>query len=139
MIPVWPTELPKPQRSGFQKQHQDPRLRRRAETGPPGYRRRFSSAAQFVSLSMSVTRDQVAIFENFHRNETALGTLPFVMPDPLTDGWELLTPDGEPLLAPDDEPVLIAAHWLCLFGESMPAITMRGIRFVITFPVTVMP
>lgn len=139
MIPVWPSELPKPQRSGFQKQLQDPRLRRRAETGPPGYKRRFSSVGEFVSLSIKVTRDQLAVFEKFHNEETALGALPFIMPDPLTDGWPLLAPGGEPLLGPDDEPLLIAAHWLCLFGETMPAVSKPGLQFVVTFPVTVMP
>lgn len=139
MIPIWPPELPKPQRAAFQKQHQDPRIRKRAESGPPGYRRRYSSVGQLVSLGIKVTRDQLAVFENFHQNDTALGSLPFVMPDPITDGWPLLTPDGEALVGPDDEPLLIAAHWLCLFGEAMPAVSKPGLHFVVAFPVTVMP
>ena len=92
-----------------------------------------------VSLSIKITREQLAVFEKFHQEETAHGALPFVMPDPLTDGWPLLTPDGEALLGPDDEPLLIAAHWLVLFGENMPAVSKPGLQFIVTFPVAVMP
>ncbi|MET1410699.1 hypothetical protein ABVF61_00425 [Roseibium sp. HPY-6] len=139
MIPVWPAELPKPQRSSFQKQLQDPRIKKRAETGPPGYKRRFSSVSTLVSLSIKINREQLAVFETFHEVDTQMGALPFLMPDPITDGWPLLAPDGNALLAPDDEPILIAAHWLVLFGENMPAISKPGLQFVVTFPVSVMP
>jgi len=139
MIPVWPAELPKPQRSGFQKQLQDPRVRKRAETGTPGYKRRFSSVGELVSLSIKISREELAIFEKFHREETQFGALPFLMPDPVTDGWPLLAPDGNALLTPDDEPLLIAAHWLVLFGDNMPVTSKPGLQFVVTFPVTVMP
>lgn len=139
MTPVWPTDLPRPFRDGYQGQAQDPRVRRRAETGPRGHRRRFSAIAQIHSLTIDVSRDQKAVFDKFHKEDTSLGTLPFVMPDPLTDGWPLLAPDGQALLAPDDEPILIAAHWLCQFGETMPVETIRGIRFRITFPLEVLP
>jgi len=139
MIPIWPTELPKPQRNPYQAQVQDPRLRRRAESGPPGTRRRFSAAARFVSLSIDVSRAEKAVFDNFLEIETAMGSLPFLMPDPVTDGWNLLDPNGDQLLTPDGDPLLIAAHWLCQFGETMPVETIRGIRFQITFPIAVMP
>ena len=139
MIPVWPTGLPKPQRTSYQSQYQDPRLRRRAETGPSGMSLRYSSAARIVSLSMGVSRDQKAIFDRFFENDVSMGSLPFLMPDPLTDGWPLLAPDGEPMLSPDGERLLIAAYWLCQFGETMPVETIRGIRFQISFPVVVMP
>ena len=139
MIPVWPSELPRPERGPYQGQRQDPRERRRTETGPRGHRRRFSSFARIHSLTIDVTRNQKAIFDRFFDQDTAAGSLPFLMPDPLTDGWPLLAPSGEPLHTPDDQPILISAFWLCQFGETMPVERVLGIRFQITFPLEEMP
>lgn len=139
MIARWPTDLPRPQRSGYQGQVQDPRIRRRSEAGPPGYRRRFSSVARIVTLAIDVSRDEKSVFDRFHQVETAMGSLPFIMPDPTLDGWSLLDTDANPLLTPDGDPLLVSAPWLCLFGDTSPVETIRGIRFQITFPVAVMP
>ncbi len=46
--PVWPSDLPRPERSSYQLQPQDARRKRGFESGPPGYRRRFSAVAQMV-------------------------------------------------------------------------------------------
>ncbi|EFO33896.1 conserved hypothetical protein [Roseibium sp. TrichSKD4] len=135
----WPDDLPKPQRSSYQRQPQDPRLKRRRETGPPSFRRRFSSVAQFYGFSISVDRDQKAVFDQFYHHATLEGTRPFVMPDPTSDGWWLLDSGGERLLTPTGEPLLLSAPWICLFGEQPPNETTRGIRFQISFPIVVMP
>ncbi|MES0879703.1 hypothetical protein [Roseibium sp. SCP14] len=138
MILRWPTELPLPERNGYQRQAQDSRIRRRREAGPPRSRRRFSSVARFVSLTIDVDRNQKAVFDNFYEHDTAEGSLQFIMPDPTTHGWPLLTTTGAALLDPDGEPLLIAAFWLCQFGEQTPAEIIRGIRFQISFPVVVL-
>ncbi|MCV0424672.1 MAG: hypothetical protein K5905_04305 [Roseibium sp.] len=136
----WPSDLPLPERNPYQRQSQDPRISRRREAGPPGSRRRFSSVARFVSLTIDVSRNQKAIFDNFYEGDTAEGSLPFIMPDPTTHDWPLLDPTtGDQLQDPDGNALLIAAHWLCLFGEQTPTETIRGIRFQISFPVAVMP
>lgn len=138
MIPTWPTELPRPNRSGYQRQALDPRLARSTETGPPGYRRRYSAVAETVNLVVQLTRVQRGIFDTFHR-DLGHGSLPFWMPDPTTDGWPLLTGDGVPLLTGDGAPLLIAAQWLCLWGSSMPTETIQGVEFIKSFSVVVMP
>ncbi|WP_102226875.1 hypothetical protein [Acidimangrovimonas sediminis] len=138
-VAVWPSELPKPTRNDWQAQYQDPRLKRTRDTGPPGYRRRWSSVARQVSLAIVVPRSLKQVFDNFHRDATAYGALPFYMPDPTTDGWALLSADGAPILNGSGQPLLLSARWLCLFGDTMPSETVQGIRFKISFPVVVMP
>jgi hypothetical protein len=138
-VAIWPEELPKPERQTFQLTYMEARLKRQGDAGPPAYRRRFSSVAKPVTLSFVGTRSERAIFETFYVKDTAHGALPFYMPDPTTDGWPLLLGDGRPMLTSDGEPILIAARWLCLFGDSLPTIGVLGITFRVTFNVWVMP
>lgn len=138
-VPYWPSDLPRPNRAGYQRQTDDPRLARRAEAGPPAYRRRWSSTTRSVALVIDVSRSQKAIFDDFHDEVTASGSLPFWMPDPTTDGWPVLDAIGAPVLAGDGAPLLLAAQWLCLFGATTPVETLRGVRFQISFGVTVLP
>ena len=137
-VPVWPTDLPKPLRAGYSQERQDTRLRK-ASGGPPGYRRRFSSAARLVTLSIEVTRARKAIFDNFYVVETVHGSKPFQMPDPTTDGVALLSGDYLPILTSEGEPILLSAQWLCLFGEQVPSERLIGGRFEISFSVAVLP
>ncbi|WP_235829853.1 hypothetical protein [Frigidibacter oleivorans] len=137
-IPTWPSELPRPSRAGYQRQALDPRLARSTETGPPGYRRRYSAVAETVELVVTLTRLQRSVFDLFHR-DLGHGSLPFWMPDPTTDGWPMLTADGTPLLTAEGTPMLLSAQWLCLFGSSQPIETVQGVEFVKSFSVVVMP
>lgn len=142
-VPVWPTELPRPECDTWNAQFQDARLKRRSDAGPASFRRRFSSASKSVRLSTVLTRDERAVFDNFFDRATGKGVTPFWMPDPTTDGWALKTGDGAPLLiagGPDDgKPLLLAAQWLCVFGEQMPVETVIGTRFRMSFSVEVLP
>lgn len=138
--PVWPETLPRPERSSWQATHQDARLRRRSDAGPMAYRRRFSSAARPVSLSMIVDRDGKAIFDNFFREEIGGGATLFWLPDPTTDGWPLLMDDGTPLLTDDGTPLLLGETWLVTMGQQLPTETIIGsIEFRISFSIEVMP
>ena len=137
-VATWPASLPRPARNSWQAQQDDGRMRR-SGGGPPGYRRRFSSTARMVSLSINVPRSLKAVFDNFHRDTTAQGTMPFYMPDPTTDGWALLDAQGRPLKDGTGRPILLSARWLCLFGEEHPIETIQGVRFDIAFSVAVMP
>ena len=138
-LPSWPTVLPRPERSGYESRLEDPRLRRATGSGPPGYRRRWSSVARTVRMTIEVPRADRSVFDLFFEDTTAMGSLPFLMPDPTTDGWAALTGGGVPILTEDGSPILLAAQWVCLFGSEMPAVTARGIRFRIAFSVSVMP
>lgn len=139
MIPNWPTDLPRPMRQGYQSSPMEARLKRRAEAGFPGYRRRFSSVAEIVMLTLDVSRNERAIFDKFHRETSKFGSKTFYMPDPTTDGWALLTSEGGQLLASNGAPLLLSARWLCMFGDTQPATTVVGVRFRIAFDVAVMP
>ena len=137
---VWPSELPLPTRDGHAGTWQESRLRRAADGGPPGWRRRFSSAARNVSLVVVLDRAQRQIFDAFWELDTRHGSRPFTMPDPLTEGWPLLDGDGAPMLTGDGEPILLAATWLCLFGDEPPSERIsRALEFDVSFSVWVMP
>jgi hypothetical protein len=136
---TWPSELPRPERDTWQRQPQDPRQKRVSENGPPGYRRKFSSVAKNITLSVILTRSQKQVFDRFYEVDAKHGSLLFNMPDPTTEGWALLSTDGQLLLQSAGVPLLLSGRWLCLFGESAPTETISGIEFQIRFSVTVMP
>ncbi|MBN8294739.1 hypothetical protein JI664_22405 [Rhodobacter sp. NTK016B] len=139
MTEVWPATLPRPERDTWQAQPQEARRKRQPDNGPPAYRRRFSSVARMVSLSVLLTRDEKAVFDHFYHSVCAEGAAQFYLPDPTTDGWELLSSDGETLLTRWDNPVRLSARWLCLWGDTPPAETLLGIEFRKSFSVVVMP
>jgi hypothetical protein len=139
MILTWPSSLPRPERNTWQLTAQDARRKRQSEAGPPSFRRRFSSAARMVSLSMMLDRNQRAIFDLFFHNACAEGTHLFWMPDPSTEGWPLLTSDGLPLLTGAGVPILLGGQWLCSWGAEMPVETVIGREFRKSFSVVVMP
>ena len=141
--PVWPSALPRPERRTWQATPQDARLERRSDAGPTGFRRRFSSASTLVSLSVLLSRNGKAVFDNFYKETTSGGAKLFWMPDPTTDGWAMLDSEGRPILVaggPDDgKPVLLAALWLVTFGKDLPAETIEGVEFRKSFNIVVMP
>ncbi|WP_323036257.1 hypothetical protein [Pararhodobacter sp.] len=113
MIGTWPDTLPRPDRDSWQMTSQDARRKSQPDAGPPRYRRRFSSAARLVTLSVILTRDGKAIFDTFFHDDCADGSLLFTMPDPTTEGWPLLASDGTPILTDDGQPILLGGQWLC--------------------------
>lgn len=137
--PVWPSEMPRPERSSYQMQLQEARRKRGFENGPPGYRRRFSAVAQMVTMSVILSANQRAIFDNFYVDDCSQGASLFWMPDPTRDGWPLLASDGTPLLGPGGVPLLTSGQWLCAWGEPPPIETLQGIEFRKQFQIVVMP
>lgn len=137
--PVWPSELPAPERDTWQASWSDPRRRRQGDAGPDGYRKRFSSIPRQVALSMVLNREEKARFDRFFEDELDFGIGLFTMPDPTTDGWPVLTADGQPLLMEDGTPITMAQTWLCQWGAEMPVETIQGREFRIRFAVEVLP
>lgn len=138
--PVWPTDLPRPERDSYQLQPQDARRKRSFETGPPGYRRRFSAVAKLVSLSLILSAHHRALFDAFYEADCAQGASLFWMPDPTRAGWPLLATDGTPLLGPGGVPLLIASRWLCAWGDAPPIETsVEQVKWRKQFQVVVMP
>ncbi|MER8762897.1 hypothetical protein [Mesorhizobium sp. M0968] len=109
------------------------------DAGPPNVRRRFSAVASSVSFSTQLDRSQLARFDRFYDEETKQGTLPFLLSDPGTDGWPLLSDDGTPLLTDEGVPILMAETWLCLFGQQLPVVAAMDMIWKVTFQVVVMP
>lgn len=140
MILNWPEALPPPQRDSWQLAPQDARRKRQSEAGPPAYRRRFSSVARVVGMSLILTRDQRAIFDRFFHDDCAEGAAHFYMPDPTTEGWRMQTASGVTLLAGDGQPILLGARWLCAWGDDPPTETIvQQVKFQKSFSVVVMP
>lgn len=137
-IPSWP-ELPLPTQAGYGFQPEDPRTKRTREAGPPGYRPRYSSVATTMRLGLDLDRNQREIFWDFYRKDCKNGSTTFTMADPITDNWPLLSIDGKPLLNEAGRPLLLAKRLLCLWGDEVPSETLEGLRFKLTFAISIMP
>lgn len=139
MIATWPSELPRPDREGWQLRRQDGRQKRQSDAGPPTWRRRFSSVAQIVNMQLLLDRNQREIFDRFYIEDLSEGTGLFWMPDPTTDGWPILDDAGRPVLDDAGEPLLMSARWLCSFGDSTPVETIVGLHFRKQIEIVVLP
>ena len=139
MIATWPPSLPHPERETWQQQPQESRRKRQSDAGPPGYRRRFSSVARMVTLSVVLTHGQRAVFDKFYLEICKHGTIRFWMPDPSTDGWPLTTEAGVQLTTETGEPLTRAERWLCAWGDQLPTETVLGREFRKSFNVVVLP
>ena len=81
MILDWPATLPRPERESWQVQPMEARRRRTSETGPPAYRRRFSSVPKTVTMSLILSRSLREVFDRFFEIDCAQGSLLFRMAD----------------------------------------------------------
>lgn len=139
MLPFYPTDLPPPLRQGYQVARGDSRFSFTTDAGPPLVRSRFSAVVDVVSWSTQLDRAQLGRFERFYFEETRKGAKPFLMPDPGTDGWGLLTDEGEPLLTDGGVPILLAETWIVSFGLRLPTIQPHDIYWTVSFDLTVYP
>lgn len=140
MILDWPPTLPRPERESWQVQPMEARRRRTSETGPPAYRRRFSSVPKTVTMSLILSRSLREVFDRFFEIDCAQGSLLFRMPAPTTHGWAVLTDGGLPVLTAGGAPLLLSQIWLCAWGDQPPAETFLGqVEFRKSFTLVVMP
>jgi len=139
MIPEWPEDLPCPSRVGYSLSFGDGRIKKEAEGGPPGYRRRYSLTPKTATMTVVMTRDQYALFEAFFDETLKAGSLPFTMVDVLKDGVPALDEFDVPILDGEGNPVLIAATNLCLFGDGLPQVVAMSRRVKVTFSLVQMP
>jgi len=139
MIAHWPSRLPGALRSDFGRSFIDTRVAKKAETGPPGYRKRYSLMAMRYQIAIAVTQDQLQVFDNFYINTLNNGSLPFTMDQPELIGAFLLDEDGDPVLDDDDQPILLDIEALFLFGDEPPQTVPHGIGFKINFDLVKMP
>lgn len=139
-VPSWPTELPqRVLRDGYSEKLRDGRMFSRTQSGPGKVRRRYSSAVLPVAAAIIVTYAQKARLERFWTEETAYGSLPFIMPDQTHDGLPLLDGGGLPILDGGGLPILVTANWLARFAQEAPQITPWGLQFMAAFQLEVLP
>lgn len=138
-LPSYPSELPRPNRDGYKVARGDGRTIGRTDAGPPIRRRRFSAVPKTVSFVTDLTQSQKARFDRFYDEDTAEGTLPFLLPDWAVHGTPLLTAGGAPLLTAGGVPLLISRIWLCVFGDQLPVETPRGVEWRMSFSLLVLP
>lgn len=130
----WPADLPQfVHRTDFRLSASDGVLRTKTETGPGKARRRFSSAPELMSCSITVDRQGLARFRRFHQEETKNGSLPFVMRDQEFDGCLLAD-----ILTEAGAPVAIVANRLVMFAEA-PSHTSFGMMFSVGMSLSLMP
>lgn len=139
MIHDWPATLPRPERDSWQMQPMEARRKTQPDAGPPGSRRRFSSAPRMVSLSLILSRQQRAEFDAFWQVTCREGADLFRMPDPTTEGWPLTDDLGNPLVFGAGVQLLLSGQWLCSWGDTTPVETLQGVEFRKAFSVVVMP
>ena len=138
-MPSWPSELLRPLVDGFQQGREDNRLIARADRGPPRVRRGMSKATEAVGVAFYCSADQRARFDRFHIDETELGALPFLVPGWGIDNHDRLAAEGLNLLTHEDVPLLIAATWVCLFGQTTPSVVPMGLEWRISFDLVILP
>lgn len=140
-IPYWPPDLPQRLiQENYQQALGEGRLRTAMDAGPPKSRRRFSAVPKPISGQFFGTADAFARLERFWNEDTAGGTLPFLIPDQTRDGLGLDTGTGLTLLDDAGHQILNTAWWLTLFGDNPPSQTpLSGRLYRISLSLTVLP
>lgn len=75
----WPTTLALPLLDGYGIKPQSSVLRTQMEAGPARYRQRFTAVPYDVSVSVSLTKEQMAIFKSFYEDTIHFGADWFLM------------------------------------------------------------
>lgn len=138
-LPSYPSELPTPLSDGYQVARGDGRIMGRNDAGPPNIRGRFYAVVSTVQFSTFLSRSQLARFDRFYVEDTKKGAKPFLLPDPGTHGWPLLTDDGTPILTDAGVPILLAEIWLVTFGGKLPVVTNKATYWTVSFEIMVLP
>lgn len=79
---LWPAALPNIKLTGLQTQYIDPVIRTDMDAGPKKARLRYTAVPKKVSGTITVTKAQAAVVEDFYVNTLKYGTLRFMMIDP---------------------------------------------------------
>ena len=126
--PVWPDELPAcvlPR--SIATTEPDGRLRTATDSGPGKTRLANTAAMMPASLEFVLSPAQVARLMRFWREDTAGGTLPFVIRDPWLHGRGLTQESGLILTDGNGAALVNTAHWLAEF-DAPPGIPRQSRR-----------
>ncbi|PJI56004.1 hypothetical protein CTI14_00275 [Methylobacterium radiotolerans] len=140
-FPTWPADLPqKLITDGYSYSFADGRLKTAMDAGPPKMRRRFSAAVKAVAGQFYGGVDDVVRLERFWNEETAGGTLPFLIPDQNLDGIGLQTEAGVQILDQSGQSLLNTGTWLVMFGDTPPSgQVVSGTIYKATLSLTILP
>ena len=138
-VASWPAELPRPMRQSYQFGRGDGRLRTPQDAGPPRTRLRYSAVPSLVAMTVDLSVDETLRLDRFYDEEVGRGSLPFLMPDPELDGLVLSDGAGNVLTDGAGAVLTIAATWLCMFADGLPARTVVGVRRRVSFQIAVLP
>lgn len=82
----------------------------------------------------------MARLERFWLEETAGGSLPFLMPDQTRDALALITEADIQILDDQGRPLINTAWWLVMFGDSPPQQqVVSGLIYKASFSLSVLP
>lgn len=113
----WPSTLPqRALRDGYQSGLGDGRARTETDAGIAKVRRRFSAIPRPLTFSMYMSAAQLATFKTFMTTDTAGGIKPFTFPGQDEDG-----------------------SWIVQFGREMPRWVPKGIDWIVSFDLVILP
>lgn len=140
-IPSYPAELPPPLRADYAEQSGEGRILFRPDAGPSRPGNRFASVVDLIPFSTRLKRWQLEVFDRFYLDETKRGSLPFTMPAPFIDGYEMLDENLEVLLDENFEPLLYPETMLVMFAEQgLPArSSIQADAFNVSFRLSRLP
>jgi hypothetical protein len=97
MPEAWPGTLPQePLYDGFSETAPNTVLRTRMDAGPPKQRRRYTAGVRVFSMSLVLTKAQVAVLDDFYLNALNGGVDAFTWQHPRTLAAASLRFAGEP-------------------------------------------
>jgi hypothetical protein len=108
-------------------------MRTEMETGPAKVRRRVTAVPQTLEIELSLTRNQVALFQEFWTNSIKLGALAFEWRHPRTGATCDMRITSTPTARPKAPRQSGTEYWSLSFGVEIlpvPAVVIPGVQCV---------
>jgi len=134
---VWPAGLPQaPLVRSLSETFPALALRTEMETGPAKMRRRATAVPRSFDIELSLTRNQVALFDQFYTDSIKLGSIPFEWKHPRTGAVCDMRITSTPNARPKAPRQSGTEYWSLSFGIEIlpvPAVVIPGVQCVAFF------